>query len=167
MKIWLAKRPALFRAFLFEDAGIGRQIGGVERAFPEYLAELVRQLDRRDIGVIESAAAEQRGKPHITKKPCQTGNDRPAADREDIAIHARHPARLAGSALRGKEAKQTRGLTDRRLNCRSRASLAAGRSLLYTRPVQNPPRKRLIKGSLPWPSSPTPSPASSPPPPSR
>ena len=38
-----------------QHARVGRQIGGVERPLAEDLAELVGQLDRRDIGVVERA----------------------------------------------------------------------------------------------------------------
>ena len=44
---------------LFEYSCVGRQIGGIERAFAENLAELVRQLDRRHIRVVEGATAKQ------------------------------------------------------------------------------------------------------------
>jgi len=48
----------LFAPARFENTRIRRQVGRVERALAENLAELVGQLDRRDIGVVERAAAE-------------------------------------------------------------------------------------------------------------
>src|SRR6202041_3221661 len=60
---------------------------GVERPLAEDLAELVGQLDRRDIGVVERAPAHERGERHVAQKAGQTRGDRPAADQEDIAVH--------------------------------------------------------------------------------
>ena len=51
-----------------QHARVGRQIGGVERPLAEDLAELVGQLDRRDIGVVERPAAHERGERHIAQK---------------------------------------------------------------------------------------------------
>ena len=55
-----------------QDARVGRQIGGVERPLAEDLAELVGQLDRRDIGVVERAPAHERGERHVAQKAGQS-----------------------------------------------------------------------------------------------
>jgi hypothetical protein len=59
-------------ASLVQHARVGRQIGGVERALAEDLAELVGQLDRRDIGIIQRPAAHERGERHVAQKACQS-----------------------------------------------------------------------------------------------
>ena len=83
----LARETAgLLAALPLEHAGVGRQIGGVERALAENLAELVGQLDRRHIGVVERAAAEQGRQRHVAQETRQPRGDRPAADGENIAV---------------------------------------------------------------------------------
>ena len=71
----------------FQNAGIGRQVGGVERALAEDLAELVGKLDRRHIGVVERAPAHERGDCDVAQEASQPGGDRPAADQEDVEVH--------------------------------------------------------------------------------
>ena len=91
----LARETAgLLGSFALEHAGVGRQIGRVERALAKNLAELVGQLDRRHIGVVERAAAEQRRQRHVAEETRQPRGDRPAADGENVADHARHEAGL-------------------------------------------------------------------------
>ena len=106
--------PGLFGAMSLEHAGIGRQIGRVERPFAENLAELVGKLDRRDIGVIERAAAQERGERDVAQEAGQPRRDRPAADQEDITVH---PARVMPDSPRGGKrtgVRQARPLPPRR-----------------------------------------------------
>ena len=95
----LAREPDRFLAASgLEYAGIGRQIGRVERPLAEDLAKLVGQLDRRDIGVVKRAAAHERRERHIAQEARQSRGDRPTADQEDVAVHC---ARFSRIRLRG------------------------------------------------------------------
>ena len=66
------------------------------------LAELVGKLDRRDIGVVERPAAQERGERDVAQETSQPGGDGPAADQENISVHWARFSRIRSGAEIGR-----------------------------------------------------------------
>ena len=81
-----ARRPALLA-----NAGIGRHEGGVESAFRENGAEMVRQAQRHEKGVGHRPGAQYRGQDNVADEAGEPREQREAADCENALDH-RFPA---------------------------------------------------------------------------
>src|SRR5665647_1914423 len=89
------------------NPGIGRHEGGVERAFGENGAEMIRQPQRDEKRVGHRTGAEHRRQYDVTDEAGEPREQREAADREDALDHRTiYPARAKspnrGSLLSGK-----------------------------------------------------------------
>ncbi len=72
---------------LLADAGIGRNEGGVEGAFGENGAEMVRQPQRDKEGVGRRPGAEDSGEHDVAHKSGDPRQQRQPADRENAIYH--------------------------------------------------------------------------------
>ena len=66
---------------------VGRHEGGVEGALAEDGAEVVRQAQRHDEGVGDRADAHHGGDDDVADESCDPGDERPAADGQDLLQH--------------------------------------------------------------------------------
>ncbi len=80
-------------AALLADARIGRNKGGIEGAFGENGAEMIRQPESHEKGVGRRPCAEDRGQHDVTDKTGDPRQQRQAADREDSLDHGERASR--------------------------------------------------------------------------
>ena len=97
VKMRLCEAPRRRIAVRFVDPRVGGHEGGVERALAENGAEVVGQALRHHKGVGDGAGAQHGRHDDIAGEPRDAGDERPAADRQDLPDIVRPGARRRSS----------------------------------------------------------------------
>ena len=84
----VGEEPRVLRPALLANPGIGRHEGGVERAFGEDGAKVIRQPEGDEERVGDRAGSQHRRHQHVAEEAGQAREQRESAHRQDAVDHA-------------------------------------------------------------------------------